>query len=88
MVCAAGRSGAVVLVLFLFCVALGHFVLGLALLFVFMFLGVFSVQFGIVVIPLGRRELVYLLLLHLFILHVLISVLFLLLLVSGVGCIL
>ena len=85
------RSKAVVPVLFLFCVALWHCGLYYGALHVIKSSRAFCPRVSSFLLVLwsprlGKRELVCVLLVHLFVLYVLVFVIFLFLLVSGVGC--
>ena len=82
--------------MFLFCVALWFILRGGGVwrgascfkVFPYSLSSCFFISFSSVIIRSGKRELVYVPLVHLFVclLHVLVSVLFLFLFVSGVGC--
>ena len=90
VVYATHRSKAVVPVFFLFCVALWFILRGASCFKVFPcpLSSCFVISFSIVIASLGEEGAVYVLLVHLFVcfLHVLVSVIFLFLLMSGVGC--
>ena len=79
-------SKAVVPVLFLFCVALYYGALHVLKSSRALCPGVAPFVLAVLSPRLGKRELVYVLLVHLFVLYVLVFVIFLFLLVSGVGC--